>query len=158
MHTLISYALSFVGTPYIWGGASPDQGFDCSGLVQEILRAAGEDHKGDQTAQALYNHFDKNGDYGKLMAGSLVFFGKDTKHISHVGFMIDEYRMIEAGSAVLLVSEELEELLALSDRIYVIYEGEIMGEVLHDDVDKIGQMMTGTPLEKIHNPGADEYV
>jgi simple sugar transport system ATP-binding protein len=64
----------------------------------------------------------------------------------------------EAGSAVLLVSEELEELLALSDRIYVMYEGEIMGEVFNDDVEKIGLMMTGTPLEKIQNPGADDYV
>ncbi len=35
----------------------------------------------------------------------------------------------EAGAAVLLISEELEELLALSDRVYVIYEGKIMGEV-----------------------------
>jgi ABC-type uncharacterized transport system ATPase subunit len=64
----------------------------------------------------------------------------------------------EAGSAVLLVSEELEELLALSDRIYVIYEGEIMGEVHNHDVEKIGLMMTGTPLEKIQISGADEYV
>jgi simple sugar transport system ATP-binding protein len=64
----------------------------------------------------------------------------------------------EAGSAVLLVSEELEELLALSDRIYVMYEGEIMGEVFNDDVDQIGLMMTGTPLDKIQNPGADEDV
>ena len=35
----------------------------------------------------------------------------------------------EAGSAVLLISEELEELLSLSDRIFVIYEGKIMGEI-----------------------------
>ena len=35
----------------------------------------------------------------------------------------------EAGAAVLLISEELEELLALSDRVYVIYEGKVMGEV-----------------------------
>ena len=35
----------------------------------------------------------------------------------------------EAGTAILLVSEELDELLALSDRIAVIYEGEIMGTV-----------------------------
>ena len=35
----------------------------------------------------------------------------------------------EAGAAVLLISEELEELLSLSDRVYVIYEGKIMGEV-----------------------------
>jgi simple sugar transport system ATP-binding protein len=55
----------------------------------------------------------------------------------------------EAGAAVLLVSEELEELLSLSDRIYVIYEGQIMGEVTDGDVEKIGLMMTGSRLEQI---------
>ena len=67
----------------------------------------------------------------------------------------------EAGAAVLLISEELEELLALSDRIYVIYEGKIMGEVKvggaepdESLIETIGQMMTGTPLEQIHKEGA----
>lgn len=62
----------------------------------------------------------------------------------------------EAGAAVLLISEELEELLSLSDRVYVIYEGRIMGEVhirtAEPDpslVDTVGLMMTGTPLEQI---------
>lgn len=55
----------------------------------------------------------------------------------------------EAGSAVLLISEELEELLSLSDRIYVIYEGQIMGEVKDGDIEKIGLMMTGTRMEDI---------
>ncbi len=54
----------------------------------------------------------------------------------------------EAGSAILLISEELEELFALSDRIYVIYEGKIMGEVADQDVEKIGLMMTGTSMVK----------
>ena len=60
----------------------------------------------------------------------------------------------ESGAAILLISEELEELLSLSDRIYVIYEGEIMGETTDGDIDKIGQMMTGTPLEQIEKEGA----
>jgi simple sugar transport system ATP-binding protein len=67
----------------------------------------------------------------------------------------------EAGAAVLLISEELEELLALSDRIYVIYEGKIMGEVKVDSlvpdqsqIEAIGLMMTGTPLEQIRGEGA----
>jgi simple sugar transport system ATP-binding protein len=64
----------------------------------------------------------------------------------------------EAGSAILLVSEELEELLALSDRVYVIYEGEIMGEVMNDDMDLIGQMMTGTRKEHVSTPGASPNV
>ena len=62
----------------------------------------------------------------------------------------------EAGAAVLLISEELEELLALSDRVYVIYEGKIMGEVKvssgepdHHLIETIGMMMTGTALEQI---------
>jgi general nucleoside transport system ATP-binding protein len=67
----------------------------------------------------------------------------------------------EAGAAVLLISEELEELLALSDRIYVIYEGKIMGEVKvesitpdQSQIEAIGLMMTGTPLEQIRKEGA----
>ena len=55
----------------------------------------------------------------------------------------------EEGAAILLISEELEELLALSDRNYVIYEGEIMGELVEDDIDIIGQMMTGLRLDEI---------
>jgi simple sugar transport system ATP-binding protein len=66
----------------------------------------------------------------------------------------------EAGAAVLLISEELEELLSLSDRVYVIYEGKIMGEVRvgvgepdHNLIEMIGLMMTGTPLEQIQKEG-----
>jgi simple sugar transport system ATP-binding protein len=48
------------------------------------------------------------------------------------------------GVAIVLISEELEELLALSDRIAVIYEGQIVGEVCDGNVERIGQLMTGT--------------
>ena len=66
----------------------------------------------------------------------------------------------EAGAAVLLISEELEELLSLSDRVYVIYEGKIMGEIQVGGaepneglVEVVGLMMTGTPLEQIRKEG-----
>jgi len=49
----------------------------------------------------------------------------------------------EAGAAILLASEELEELFALSDRIVVMYEGEIVGEVTDHNLETIGLMMTG---------------
>jgi simple sugar transport system ATP-binding protein len=55
----------------------------------------------------------------------------------------------EAGAAILLISEELEELLSLSDRVAVIYEGRLMGEVTDPDMETVGQMMTGTPLDQI---------
>lgn len=57
----------------------------------------------------------------------------------------------EAGTAILLISEELEELLSLSDRIAVMFDGKIMGVVDPKtvDIDTIGLMMTGTRLEDI---------
>jgi simple sugar transport system ATP-binding protein len=56
----------------------------------------------------------------------------------------------DRGAAVLLISEDLDELLSLSDRIVVLYEGQIMGEVPPDDdrVEEIGLMMAGTKTKK----------
>ena len=52
-----------------------------------------------------------------------------------------------SGTAVLLVSEELDEIVCLSDRVAVIYEGQIVGEMAgdlcDDERDRIGLMMTG---------------
>jgi simple sugar transport system ATP-binding protein len=56
----------------------------------------------------------------------------------------------DAGAAVLLVSAELDEVLSLSDRVIVVYEGRIVGEVDPKSVseEEIGMMMTGvTPTE-----------
>jgi general nucleoside transport system ATP-binding protein len=54
----------------------------------------------------------------------------------------------DRGSAVLLISEDLDELLSLADRIVVMYEGRIVGEVPPDDelVEEIGLMMAGTAV------------
>jgi simple sugar transport system ATP-binding protein len=51
----------------------------------------------------------------------------------------------DAGAAVLLVSAELDEVLSLSDRVVVIYEGRLVGEVDPNSVseEEIGLMMTG---------------
>jgi simple sugar transport system ATP-binding protein len=52
----------------------------------------------------------------------------------------------ERGTAILLISEELEELLALADRILVLYEGRVAGTFDApggDDIDRIGLLMTG---------------
>ncbi|MNL88035.1 L-arabinose transporter ATP-binding protein [compost metagenome] len=49
------------------------------------------------------------------------------------------------GSGVLLISEDLDELLQLSDRILVIYNGSIIGESDHEHADRenIGLLMAG---------------
>lgn len=80
----------------------------------------------------------------KLMVAMQPTRGLDVGAIESIQRLLLEQR--EAGTALLLVSEELDELLTLSDRIAVIYEGEIMGIVDAEgaDINEIGLMMTGT--------------
>ena len=49
------------------------------------------------------------------------------------------------GMAILLVSEDLDEIRALADRILVMYEGELVGELegATADVEEIGYLMAG---------------
>jgi ABC-type uncharacterized transport system ATPase subunit len=49
------------------------------------------------------------------------------------------------GTAILLISEDLDEILALSDRVDVLYEGQVVGSfgAAEADVARIGLLMTG---------------
>jgi simple sugar transport system ATP-binding protein len=55
----------------------------------------------------------------------------------------------EAGMAVLLISEDLDEILMLADRVAVIYEGRISASIPAEEarIDELGLMMTGTSAE-----------
>ncbi len=97
MKLLVEYALTFVGRPYRWGGDDPMTGFDCSGFVQELLASVGMDPPGDQTAQALYNHFETRGERNAYLAGALAFYGESVAKITHVAMLLDQHRVIEAG-------------------------------------------------------------
>jgi simple sugar transport system ATP-binding protein len=68
--------------------------------------------------------------------------GLDIGAIETVHRLLIEQRA--AGVAILLISEELDELLALSDRICVIYEGRIAGQVGDGDMERLGMLMTGS--------------
>jgi simple sugar transport system ATP-binding protein len=69
--------------------------------------------------------------------------GVDVAGASFVHDTLREYR--DRGAGILLVSTELDELLALSDRILVLFRGQIMGEMRGDDADPLalGAMMMG---------------
>ena len=70
-------------------------GFDCSGLIHEVLQGVGlEKHGFDSTAQGLYLRFKSN--KGEPGAGCLVFWFKDGKAI-HVEMMIDRDHTIGAS-------------------------------------------------------------
>ncbi len=80
---------------------------------------------------------------------SLVIAAQPTRGLDVGAIAYIHKRLIEArdkGAAVLLVSLELDEVLALADRINVIYEGEIVGRVAREETDEqeIGLMMSGS--------------
>jgi simple sugar transport system ATP-binding protein len=79
----------------------------------------------------------------RLLLVSQPTRGVDIGAIEFIHRKIVELR--DAGVAILLVSAELEEVLSLSDRVLVMYQGRIVGEVNPQAVDQeeIGLMMTG---------------
>ena len=88
-------------------------------------------------------------DEAKLIIASQPTRGLDIGAIEFVHKKILEER--GKGKAVLFVSMELDEILSLSDRIIVMYEGISMGEFKPGELtrEEIGLMMAGTPLERV---------
>lgn len=85
---VINIMLKFNGDPYVWGGANPSRGFDCSGLMQWSFGQLGINLP--RTAQQQYNATIRISP-SEAKAGDLVFFrgtyGPPT-FVSHVGIYI----------------------------------------------------------------------
>ena len=100
MTIIYNYAMSFVGVPYLWGGDTADEGFDCSGLVVEILKASGHiPNKYDATAQQLFRIFDEQllDEEDDLIFGDLIFFGREWTEIGHVAYALSPLHLLDAG-------------------------------------------------------------
>lgn len=96
METLDLLLSAYIGTPYKWGGNNPLEGFDCSGLVCELLRAQGKIDKTDYSAAALYD-LTKKKQTDKYTRGCLAFYGKNLAAITHVAYLINSDTVVEAG-------------------------------------------------------------
>jgi simple sugar transport system ATP-binding protein len=83
------------------------------------------------------------GSGGKFIIFNQPTRGLDLGAINHVHKIILEER--DKGKSILLVSTELSEIFALSDRIAVVYKGKIQGIFDHNDltIEKIGLLMAG---------------
>lgn len=93
---LLQRALALLGTPYRWGGTSPDRGFDCSGLVGYVFRTAlGIDLPRVSREQARTGEL--VADRAALAAGDLVFFGRKGR-VDHVGIYVGEGKFVHAPS------------------------------------------------------------
>lgn len=94
----INYALTFIGVPYHYGGNNPLVGFDCSGLVCEVLKSVGviKSHE-DFSARELRKELLRQGATKSIETGAILFFGKSKDMVSHVAVALDESTMIESG-------------------------------------------------------------
>ena len=97
---MLEEAEKYLGTPYVWGGSSPETGFDCSGYVCWVLNQSGWD-VGRTTANGLWQQSAKVSEH-EAKPGDLVFFQGtyDTPGASHVGLYVGDGMMISAGDPI----------------------------------------------------------
>ncbi len=91
----VSYALQFVGNPYVYGGTSLTKGVDCSGFTMKVYAHYGYSLPHSSKLQASYG---KKVSLSKLKTGDLLFFaeGDDDASIYHVALYIGNGMMIHA--------------------------------------------------------------
>ena len=97
LHTVITRLQDQLGKPYFWGGKTPSEGFDCSGLVFYAYNAVLK-RKLPRTANEMYkaNHL-KAVRRDKLRNGDLVFFRISQRPgADHVGVYLGDDKFIEA--------------------------------------------------------------
>jgi cell wall-associated NlpC family hydrolase len=91
---VVVQALSLLGTPYRFGGSSPQAGFDCSGLVQHVFASV--------LNRDLPRRSEEISGVGhpvsraELQPGDLVFFNTLRRAYSHVAIYIGEGRFVHA--------------------------------------------------------------
>ena len=93
-------AQKYVGTPYVWGGSTPETGFDCSGYVCWVYNQNGY-NVGRTTANGLWNESQHISE-AEAKPGDLVFFEGtyDTPGKSHVGIYLGNGMMVSAGDPI----------------------------------------------------------
>jgi len=91
--TALHSSLSQLGVPYVWGGETPGEAFDCSGLVQWAYRTAGIEIP--RTTETQWAELPHLGATTPLEPGDLVYYGPDDGP-THVGMYLGSGRMIDA--------------------------------------------------------------
>ncbi len=92
---VLEVAASQIGTPYRWGGDSPDSGFDCSGFVRWVFEQLGVELPRDSRSQAAVGVVVDRQD---LRPGDLLFYSRrrGSKRVGHVGIYLGDGRFLHS--------------------------------------------------------------
>jgi len=97
--SLVARARDQIGKRYRFASASPERGFDCSGLVKYVLGAFGVDLP-HNAARMAHAGEPVTADPSALRPGDLLMFGKGrSSAISHVGIYVGDGRMVHASTS-----------------------------------------------------------
>ena len=99
---MIQEAEKYLGMAYVWGGASPETGFDCSGFVSWVINNCGNGwNVGRQTAEGLRRSCTAVS-ASEAKPGDLIFFQGtyNTSGASHVGIYVGNGMMIHCGNPI----------------------------------------------------------
>lgn len=96
---IVDEAMKYYGWEYTWGGSNPDEGFDCSGLVQWCYGTAGIELP--RTSREQFDWCEKIS-VDELKAGDLLFYQNESSggEIGHVAIYIGDGKVYEAGDPI----------------------------------------------------------
>lgn len=92
--SIVRIAQAQLGTPYVFGGASPGRGFDCSGLVRWVFAQV---HLRSPRLAAQQARIGDPVERARLSPGDLLTFGRGDS-VTHVGIYIGDGRFVHASS------------------------------------------------------------
>lgn len=100
---LMEEATKYIGYPYVWGGASPETSFDCSGFVSYVFTNSGVYNTGRLGAKGLRS-LCRNVPDEQAQPGDIVFFegtmGADVAGITHCGIYVGNGMMLHCGNPI----------------------------------------------------------
>jgi hypothetical protein len=96
---VLFHAIGLVGTPYQWGGNTPQSGFDCSGLVDYVFSTSAGVQLPRTSREMSRMNAPKISNTRDLATGDLLFFRTEHHRISHVAIYVGKGRFVHAPNS-----------------------------------------------------------
>ncbi|ASS87151.1 hypothetical protein GLN3_08645 [Geobacillus lituanicus] len=101
---LIADAAELLGTPYVWGGETPEAGFDCSGFIYYLFA-----QQGILLPRTVADIWSVGKPVSSPAVGDIVFFETYKKGPSHAGIYIGNGQFVHSGASTGVTTSRLEQ-------------------------------------------------